>query len=120
MRSSSKNKSFDVKHSEFAHFCRALAHPARLAIISEIVSRGGQIKGDVIEIPSMANATVLQHLRELKRSGIITGRIFGLRSDFKINLKALSKFEDLCLKFFEDNKAFVGSITFLGEPLPKA
>jgi hypothetical protein len=112
MRSSSKNKAFDVKHSEFAHYCRALAHPARFAIIAEIVLRGGQIKGDAIEIPSMANATVLQHLRELKRSGIISGRIFGSRSDFKINSKALSKFEDMCLKFFEENKAVVASKIF--------
>jgi len=102
MKSSARNKTFDVKHAEFAHYCRALAHPARFAILAEMVSKGGHIKGETIEIPSMANATVLQHLRELKRSGIITGRIFGIRSDFKINQKALSKFELICLNFFEE------------------
>lgn len=88
-----KLNEFKEEHRILAHFCRAMAHPARAAILTAIAQRGGRIMGDVIEIPSMANATVMQHLRELKRSGIIQGRIFGARCDFKIDENALAQLE---------------------------
>ncbi len=61
--------------------------------------------GDVIEIPSLANATVLQHLRELKRSGIIQGRVFGARCDFKIDAIALAHFESQSQAFLKSIQA---------------
>ena len=100
-----KYKDFKAEHIILAHFCRAMAHPARAAIISAIAQRGGRVMGDVIEIPSLANATVLQHLRELKRSGIIQGRIFGSRCDFKIDATALAQFENESQSFLKNIKA---------------
>jgi len=86
----------------FVHYCRAMAHPARIEILRAIVSRGGHIKGETIVIPFLAHATVMQHLRELKRAGIIGGRIFGARCDFKLNLEALTQFEKHSRDFFEE------------------
>lgn len=94
-------KEFSENHIILAHFCRAMAHPARAAILMAMAQRGGRITGDIIEIPSMANTTVLQHLRELKRSGIIQGRIFGARCDFKIDVSSLAQFESQSQAFLK-------------------
>lgn len=102
-----KLNEFKEEHKILAHFCRAMAHPARAAILTAIAQRGGRIMGGVIEIPSMANATVMQHLRELKRSGIIQGRIFGARCDFKIDTKALAQFENELQSFMKCIKAHI-------------
>ena len=104
-RKPTKPHDFSEEHRTLAHFCRAMAHPARAAILMAIAQRGGRIMGDVIEIPSLANATVLQHLRELKRSGIIQGRVFGARCDFKIDAIALAHFESQSQAFLKSIQA---------------
>lgn len=78
--------------TEIAHYSRALGHPARIALLVEIAKKGGSIKGEAIEIPTLSQATVLQHLRELKRAGLIQGRIFGARSEFKIDQQKLREY----------------------------
>lgn len=90
-----KNRALDEKNTytelatEIAHYSRALGHPARIALLVEIAKKGGVVKGESIEIPPMSQATVLQHLRELKRAGLIQGRIFGARSEYKIDFQKL-------------------------------
>jgi len=100
-----KPKEFSEEHRILAHFCRAMAHPARAAILSAIAQRGGRVLGETIEIPALAHPTILQHLRELKRSGIIQGRIFGARCDFKIDATALAQFENQSQAFVKSIKA---------------
>jgi predicted transcriptional regulator len=75
--------------TEIAHYSRALGHPARIALLVEIAKKGGVIKGESIELPAMSQSTVLQHLRELKRAGLIQGRIFGARSEYKIDFQKI-------------------------------
>jgi DNA-binding transcriptional ArsR family regulator len=97
-----------IDYTEFeknlAHFARALGHPARIAVLIEIAKRGFIIRGENIAVPQLSQATVLQHLRELKRAGILQGRIFGAKSEYKLDLENLRKFDEDFHAFMEHFK----------------
>lgn len=84
---------------DIAHFARAVGHPARIAILIEIAKKGYAIKGETIEVPQLSQATIQQHMRELKRAGLLQGRIFGAKSEYKIDLENLQKFDEQFLTF---------------------
>ena len=86
--------------NDFAHFSRALAHPARVTILLEMIKSKGIVEGRVVEVPGMSPSTVIQHLREMKKSSIIDGRIFGLRSKYWISKEAMDFFENTSKLFF--------------------
>ena len=56
---------------------KALAHPARIAIIQRLVKLNACFCGDLVEELGLAQATISQHLKELKNAGLIRGTIEG-------------------------------------------
>ncbi len=96
-----EQSTYNQLSTEIAHYSRALGHPARIALLIEIAKKGGSIKGESIEIPSLSAATVMQHLRELKRAGLIQGRIFGARSEFRIDRKKLKEYSGQFIHFMD-------------------
>lgn len=92
--------------NDFAHFSRALAHPARITILLEMVKVDGMVEGRVVEVPGMSPSTVIQHLREMKKSSIIDGRIFGSRSKYWISKEAMFLFENISKDFFNRFETF--------------
>ena len=86
--------------SDFAHFSRALAHPARVTILLEMMKSHGVVEGRVVDVPGMSPSTVIQHLREMKKSSIIDGRIFGMRSKYWISKEAIAFFQKTTMDFF--------------------
>jgi len=84
---------YSVLACELSHINRALGHPARIALIMEINQRGGIIQNETLELPQLSQATLLQHLRELKRAGLIQGRIFGARSNYRIDTEKLIAYQ---------------------------
>jgi hypothetical protein len=86
--------------NDFAHFSRAFAHPARVTILLEMIKSNGVVEGRVVDVPGMSPSTVIQHLREMKKSSIIDGRIFGMRSKYWISAEALLFFGNISKEFF--------------------
>lgn len=70
-------ESFTKKQNEMAVIMKALAHPARLAIIDYLLKTDSCICGDIVNELPLAQATVSQHLKELKNAGLIKGSIEG-------------------------------------------
>lgn len=87
--------------NDFAHFSRAFAHPARVTILLEMIKTNGVVEGRVVEVPGMSPSTVIQHLREMKKSTIIDGRIFGMRSKYWISKEAMEFFRQISQEFFQ-------------------
>jgi ArsR family transcriptional regulator len=87
-----KKESFSQKEQELAEFAKALAHPARIAILKVLAQRNECICGEIVDILPLAQSTVSQHLKELKSAGLIDGNIDGPRSCYCINWKAFEKF----------------------------
>lgn len=73
----SKSDLFTDQYNQIASIAKALAHPARVAILDFLAQKGSCICGDIVlELP-LAQATISQHLKELKTAGLIKGEIEG-------------------------------------------
>lgn len=87
-----KKEEFTQKEQDLAAFAKALAHPARIAILKVLAQRNECICGEIVEVLPLAQSTVSQHLKELKNAGLIDGSVEGPRSCYCINWKAFEKF----------------------------
>ena len=87
-----KKEEFGIREQELSEFAKALAHPARIAILKLLAQRNECICGEIVEVLPLAQSTVSQHLKELKNAGLIDGAIDGPRSCYCINWKAFEKF----------------------------
>lgn len=68
-----------------AETCKALAHPARLAILRQLLREDRCICGRIVEILPLAQSTVSQHLKILKDAGLIRGEVEGLNTCYCAN-----------------------------------
>ena len=89
---SPKTEAFTQKEQHLAAFAKALAHPARIAILKILAEENECICGKIVEVLPLAQSTVSQHLKELKNAGLINGTIDGPKSCYCINWKAFEKF----------------------------
>ncbi|MEQ8239229.1 MAG: metalloregulator ArsR/SmtB family transcription factor [Cyclobacteriaceae bacterium] len=80
-----KTDLFSSKQNEIAVAAKAFAHPARVAIIQYLLRANACVNGDLVQELGLAQATISQHLRELKDIGIIQGNIEGSRLSYCIN-----------------------------------
>lgn len=80
-----KSDLFTEAQNEIAQLAKAFAHPARVAIIQYMLRSNACINGDLVQELGLAQATISQHLRELKDLGIIQGTIEGTRVNYCIN-----------------------------------
>lgn len=80
-----KTQIFTEQQNRIADLAKAFAHPARVAILQLLVSRKACVCGDLVGELALAQATVSQHLKELKRIGIIRGEIDPPRVCYCIN-----------------------------------
>ena len=70
---------------ELAHIAKALAHPARIAIIKCLLETDSCITGSLTEQIGLAQSTISQHLKELKKVNLIRGTISGTSVNYCIN-----------------------------------
>ncbi len=68
-------KKYCEETEKLARIAKALAHPARIAIMQFLAKRETCYFGDIHEELPIAKATVSQHLKELKEAGLIQGEI---------------------------------------------
>jgi len=73
----SKTAHFTEQQNQLASLAKALAHPARIAILDYLLKVDTCICGDIVNELPLAQATISQHLKELKNAGIIKGNIEG-------------------------------------------
>lgn len=97
-----------LKASEFAdddvalaELFRALSHPARVAILRALAERGECVCGEIVEVLPLAQSTVSQHLKQLRKSELITGEVEGVTSCYCINNKSVKRLFSLLSKFEE-------------------
>ncbi len=100
----SKKESFTAKQNRIADLAKALAHPARVAILEFLAGQNACMCGDIVEVLPLSQATVSQHLAELKRVGLITGEFEGQRVCYCIDQKAWTEAKDLLSRFLTDVK----------------
>ena len=72
-----KTQGFTKNQLELAALTKALAHPARIAILQFLATQKSCICGDIVNELPLSQSTVSQHLRELKSIGLIKGEVEG-------------------------------------------
>ena len=100
-----KKEEFTQKEQDLANFAKAMAHPARIAILKVLAQRNECICGEIVDLLPLAQSTVSQHLKELKTAGLITDTIDGPRSCYCINWKAFEKFNNEFNFLFDNLKS---------------
>jgi DNA-binding transcriptional ArsR family regulator len=98
----SKTELFTKKQNELAAMAKALAHPARIAILQKLVKSNACICGDLVEELGLAQPTISQHLKELKQAGLIQGNIEGTSICYCINPKTWVQYRQLLSAFFTE------------------
>ena len=78
-------ENYTVEDAQIAKFAKALAHPARIAILNMLASQDTCFCGDIVKELPIAQATVSQHLKELKEAGLIQGTIEPPKVKYCIN-----------------------------------
>lgn len=73
----SKTDFFSTEQNELANLAKALAHPARIAIIQHLIEVNACVCNSIVDKLPLAQPTVSQHLKELKNAGLIKGSIEG-------------------------------------------
>ncbi len=58
-----------------ARFAKAMGHPIRLYILELLSEQACCYSGDLSEVLPIAKSTLSQHLKELKKAGLIQGEI---------------------------------------------
>ena len=99
-----KSEIFTDEQNQLSMLLKAIAHPARIAILQQIISANACICGDLAEELGLAQATISQHLKELKTAGIIQGTIDGVKVCYCIDPKSWALLETLLGSFFNSYK----------------
>lgn len=89
-----KSALFTKTQQANARLFKALAHPARLAILEYLASTKTCISGDISNVLPLSRSTVNQHLKELKNARLIKGEIAGAKTNYCLNKCEIEKLED--------------------------
>ena len=96
-----KTDYFTEKQNDLATLLKALAHPARVAIIEYLIKTDKCICGDIVDILPLAQPTVSQHLKELKNAGLIKGSIDGTSICYCLDDKTWTRFQKILNQLFQ-------------------
>ena len=97
-----KKEIFDKKEISIADLAKAISHPARISILKMLANRDSCICGKIVEVMPLAQSTVSQHLKELKKAGLVKGTIDGQKSCYCIDRKKFNEMICLFNGFFNE------------------
>ena len=95
-----KSSLFNPEEIELADMAKALSHPARIKILNILMDKNVCMCGDIVDLIPLAQSTVSQHLRELKRVGLIQGEIEGPKTCYCLDHAQLKKAKEAFQSLF--------------------
>jgi DNA-binding transcriptional ArsR family regulator len=97
-----KTDLFTKKQNELANMAKAIAHPARIAILQYLLKANACVCGSLVDALGLAQPTISQHLKELKNAGLIQGTVEGTSVCYCINPKIWNEYRQLLSGFFTE------------------
>lgn len=97
-----KTDLFTQQQNDLANMAKAIAHPARIAILQYLLKTNSCICGSIVDEIGLAQATISQHLKELKNAGLILGTVEGTSVCYCVNPRVWYHFRNVLNVFFED------------------
>lgn len=110
---------FRAKDARLASMAKALAHPARVAIMRTLAKRDACVCGEIVEALPIAQATVSQHLKELKNAGLVEGTVEGPSSCYCLNKDAVGDLARAMNAFFDELGGGCGTTSCPTKGIPK-
>jgi DNA-binding transcriptional ArsR family regulator len=98
----SKTELFTRKQNDLAGMAKALAHPARVAILQYLLKTSACVCGSIVEELGLAQATISQHLKELKAAKLIQGTVEGTSVCYCIDPKTWNEYKRVLSEFFTE------------------
>lgn len=95
-----KSEIFTLQQNELAKQLKAIAHPARIAILQYLIKANACVCGSIVNELGLAQATISQHLKELKNAGLIQGTIEGVSVCYCIEPNAWKNLQTELNSFF--------------------
>lgn len=95
-----KTESFTIEQNEIARLAKAIGHPARVAILQHLVSVNSCICGEIVNEIGLSQSTISQHLKELKKVGVVKGEIDGVKVCYCIDQEKLNQVSAVFTKMF--------------------
>lgn len=96
-----KNELFEKQEQQCAILFKALAHPARIKILKYLAEIKSCISGDISKELPLGRTTVNQHLKELKKAGLIQGHVTGHKTNYCLDPKKVKKLKTIAGQLFE-------------------
>jgi len=96
-----KSEIFTDEQNKLSTLLKAMAHPARIAILQQILKANACICGSLVEELGLAQPTISQHLKELKNAGLIKGTVEGVSVCYCINPDVWNDLKNQLGVFFE-------------------
>lgn len=93
---------FTTEFQKCSELFKALAHPARLAILKYLADTKTCITGDIADELPLSRTTVNQHLKELKDAGLITGTTEGVKTCYCLNLEKIKELKEMSETFINE------------------
>ncbi|NVJ88183.1 MAG: winged helix-turn-helix transcriptional regulator [Flavobacteriaceae bacterium] len=98
-----KSEIFTKDQNEIASIAKVLGHPARVAILQHLFKIKSCVCGDLVEEIGLAQPTISQHLKELKKLGFIKGNIEGTSVCYCIDVDNWSKMKSFLIQFLNQD-----------------
>ena len=91
----------DTSQEELVNFAKALVHPTKLEILRLLNSQNSCLESDLVELKSFDNLTIVQHLKELKDTGLIEEEAVPPYIKYSIHKSTWTRAKTLFTTFFE-------------------
>lgn len=92
-------ESYSDSQIEMSKMAKAIAHPARIAIL-QLLSKNDCTCNDIVSNLPLAQSTVSQHLKELKKVKLINGLEIPPKTVYILNRESYSRLQSTMSKFF--------------------
>ena len=99
-----KTETYSHEQLQLAKVFKALAHPARVAIMEVLLKKGECVCGDIVGELPLAQSTVSQHLKVLKESGLVKGEVEGVYSCYCADEAFCCKAMEVVVRFLQGFK----------------
>jgi len=99
-----KTNLYTEVQNELASIAKALGHPARIVILQQLICSRSCVCGDLVTEIGLAQSTISQHLKELKKVGLIRGTIEGTSVCYCIDTQKWEMVKKTFMGLFETSK----------------
>lgn len=101
MKRTKETINYQSKDEDMARYAKALGHPLRIAILHYLDQQSSCLTGDLVDVFPLAQSTISQHLKELKKAGLIKGEVNPPKVKYCIDQEEWAKAKTLFCNFFD-------------------